>query len=320
MPLASVIIPIYNRSHLLREAIKSVLQQEGIDFELLVVDDGSTEDLASVCYGFSDSRIVYYRQNHAGQSSACNLGLLKAKGKYIAYLDSDDLWPRNYLKTMVEMLDNNEEYGAVYARVVVLCPDGKKEELSNSERNKSGWITRYLLDSGGPCLMPSAFCFRRSVWNNVFWDEAIKRSPDYDFFLRFSLETQFLFVPGTYVIKRSLPDSLSSSQDPICFIDKAHILERFYYKLGGGSYVKRRVANRKISRAYCKAGKISMALGNKHLAILWFRRAIKYYPIDIRLYVNLIQAVLGSSPNNAPNWQIPAPLPSYVTVKRRAQE
>jgi len=315
----SVIIPTYNRSHLVKEAIESVLRQDYVDFEVIVVDDGSTDGTASICQKLSGDRVRYYYKDNAGQSSARNLGLIKAKGKYIAYLDEDDLWPSDYLKTVVRQLDANEDYGATYTRVIELYPDGRKREMGTSEHNKSGWITKYFFDLS-PCLMPSSTCFRKSVWKDVFWDEALKKCPDYDVFLRVSTRTQFLFVPDTYVIKRWYPDNLSSQKNPIGFIDKAHTLERFYFHLGGNKYVAPKMANRQISRAYRKAGKISIALGNKHAALLLFKKAISYYPADFRLYINLIQALLKNiRSGNIPDWQMPEPLPPYITVSQKVR-
>lgn len=317
MPRVSVIIPTYNRSHLVREAIESVLQQTYTDFEALVVDDGSTDNTSSVVKQIPDSRVRYYYKDNGGQSSALNLGLTKAKGNYIAYLDEDDLWPPHYLESAVGQLDANKKYGATYTRVIELHPDGSKREMSSSERYRSGWITKYFFDFS-PCLMPSATCFRKSVWKDIFWDEALKRSPDYDVFLRISTKTQFLFVPNTFIIKRIMPDSLSSTADPIGIIDGVHSLERFYFHFGGNKYASRKAANRKISHRYRKAAKISQTFGNRHAAIFLFKRAIRYYPVDLRLYVNLIKALLKNIRSESiPDWQMPGPLPPYITVTQK---
>lgn len=317
IPRVSVIIPTYNRSCRVKEAIESVLQQSYTDFEVLVIDDGSTDYTRSVVKRFSDERIRYFYKDNGGQSSARNLGLIKARGDYVAYLDEDDLWLSGYLENIVRQLDTKEDYGATYTRVIESYPNSRKREMGISERNESGWITQYFFEFS-PCLMPSATCFRKSVWKDVFWDEALKRCPDYDVFLRVSTKTQFLFVPDTYVIKRWYPDNLSSLKDPIGFIDKAHTLERFYFQLGGNKYVTHKRASRKISRAYRKAGKISMALGDKRAAVLFFKKAISYYPMDLRLYINLMRILLKKIQiENIPDWHMPEPLSPHVTVTQK---
>jgi len=314
MPAVSVIIPTFNRSSLVKEAVESVLQQNYSDFEVLVVDDGSTDDTGPVIKQITDDRIKYHYKPNGGQSNARNFGLVLAKGKYVAFLDEDDLWPADYLETMLKHLETNGDYGAVYTRVIVLTPDGQKRELSTPERYRSGWITKYYFDAS-PCLMPSATCFRKSTWEDIFWDEALKRSPDYDVFLRISTKTQFLFVPDTFVIKRSQPDSLSSTFNPVGPIDGAQVLERFYFHLGGDKHVSLKLAKRKISHRYRKAAKVADALKNRQIAIELFKKAIRYKPLDGRLYTDMLTVLLKSRKSETtPDWQMPEPLPPYITA------
>ena len=91
MPLFSVIIPVFNRVSLLAETLASVMRQREGDFEVVVVDDGSSEDVAEVTGVYGD-RVRLLRQNNAGQAAARNLGIAEARGEYLAFLDSDDLW------------------------------------------------------------------------------------------------------------------------------------------------------------------------------------------------------------------------------------
>ena len=313
MPIFSVIIPTYNRSKLVKEAIGSVLKQIFTDFEILVIDDGSTDDTRSVMEQISDRRLKYFYKSNSGQSSARNLGLLRAKGEFVAYLDEDDLWPADYLFILAKQLEQHEEYGAAYARVIVSYPDGRKRELGSEDRYRSGWITRHIIEHY-PDLMPSATCFRRSVCKGIFWDEAIIRNPDYDYFLRMSTKIRFLFVPNAFVIKRDMPDSLSSLTDPIAHLNVARTLERFYFQLGGDKYVSLEATKRKISHRYRKAAKISQSLGNHSVAACLFRKAASYYPTDMRLYIDMFRVLLkGKGKNHTSDWHIPESLPPYIT-------
>jgi glycosyltransferase involved in cell wall biosynthesis len=313
-PRVSVIIPTYNRASLLREAVESVLGQKHADLELVIVDDGSADDTRSVVGAFSDERIRYFYKDNGGLSSACNFALRRITGEHVAYLDSDDMWPSDYLETMLKNFDLRSDYGAAYTRVVELYPDDKQRELSSPERNRSGPITQHLFGLG-PCLMPSATCSRRSVWAGVWWDEALKRSNDFDVLLRISARTQFLFVPETYVLKRWFPENLSSSKDPINFIEKARVLERFYDDFDGSKHVSRRAAFHRISHTYRKAGEICYSLGDKEAALMFFSKAVKYYALDVRLYVNLLRALLAKSDLSLGHqWEMPKPLSPEITV------
>ena len=92
MPKVSVVIPTFNRADTIGDSIKSVLEQTFKDFEVIVVDDGSTDGTESVVAAFGDSRIKYIMQDNAGACAARNNGIRHANGEYIAFQDSDDYW------------------------------------------------------------------------------------------------------------------------------------------------------------------------------------------------------------------------------------
>ena len=305
MPNVSVVIPTYNRRKLVKEAIESVLGQSYTDVEVLVVDDGSTDDTSSVVRQIPDSRVKYYYKNNSGPAAARNLGLDKSKGRYISFLDSDDLWPPEYLETIIDQLDNNKDYNAAYTRVICIQQDGTKADMSVDKRYKSGCMTRDFFATS-PCLFPSAICFHKSVWENIFWDEQLIGVEDYDIFVRISTKTKFLFVPDTSIIKRWQPNNLSSEPTPIGTVYGGQILERFYFNLGGDKFVSRKIATRKISHRYRKASKIFRKSGNRRAAVLLAKRAIYHYPLDLRLYGDLLRAyLLNPQKDSLPDWQIP---------------
>lgn len=107
LPLVSVIIPTYNRSKWLVEAIRSVLNQTYGNYEILVIDDGSEENIANLSI-LKNNKIKYFRNENRGVAFSRNYGIKKAKGKYIAFLDSDDFWVKNKLEVQVKKLEETE--------------------------------------------------------------------------------------------------------------------------------------------------------------------------------------------------------------------
>ena len=103
-PFFSVIIPTYNRAHMLERAIKSVLAQTYKNFELIVVDDGSTDETKELLSKYKD--IHYYKIDNSGVSFARNFGVSKSKGKYLCFLDSDDEWLNEKLKAQYQQIEN----------------------------------------------------------------------------------------------------------------------------------------------------------------------------------------------------------------------
>lgn len=104
--MISVVLPSYNRAHILPRAIESILGQTYKDIELIIVDDGSSDNTAEVVGRFSDSRIVYVRQENAGACAARNNGIAHARGDYIAFQDSDDIWHQDKLEKQLATLQN----------------------------------------------------------------------------------------------------------------------------------------------------------------------------------------------------------------------
>src|SRR4030042_4827818 len=104
MPKVSVIIPTYNRGNLVLESIQSVFAQTFSDYEIIVIDDGSTDNTREVLHPYL-SKLTYIYEKNSGQSFARNIGILASKGEYIAFLDSDDLWEPEKLETQVKLLD-----------------------------------------------------------------------------------------------------------------------------------------------------------------------------------------------------------------------
>jgi glycosyltransferase involved in cell wall biosynthesis len=109
----SVVIPTYNSAHLLDDALQSVLEQTYKDFEIIVVDDGSTDNTSEVVSKYND-KLHYFRVDNRGPAKARNYGISKATGKYIAFLDADDKWLPTKLEKQVSMFEQNPEFGMVF--------------------------------------------------------------------------------------------------------------------------------------------------------------------------------------------------------------
>ncbi len=143
MPRVSVVIPLYNKASSVRAAVDSVLGQSYADFELIVVDDGSTDSSVSVVAGSRDGRIRLLAQANAGPGAARNRGLGVARGEYVAFLDADDEWEPEFLDLAVAALDSHPECGAwVSGRAV------GPARASQGPRNRRMGLT------GGPWRLP----------------------------------------------------------------------------------------------------------------------------------------------------------------------
>jgi glycosyltransferase involved in cell wall biosynthesis len=173
-PLISVIVPVYNGSDFLSEAIDSIRQQMYGSIEIIVVDDGSTDSTPQIINGFASS-IQSIRQNNAGPAAARNAGLRLARGEVIGFLDTDDLWPPDKLKIQMQCLMDNPHVEMVMGRIQVIELPGaiKRRHRFNIEQEPA--VNVHL---GGAL-------FRRSIFGKVgAFDESLRYSEDIDFFMR----------------------------------------------------------------------------------------------------------------------------------------
>jgi glycosyltransferase involved in cell wall biosynthesis len=306
VPKVSVIIPTYNRQDMVGEAVQSVLNQTEHDLEVIVVDDGSIDNTRSAIESLNDHRVRYFYKTNGGPASARNFGLNKANGEFVAFLDHDDLWPADFLEVMVSQLEKRTDYGAAYSPIKLLRNNGSVIKSYKKPENKSGWITRDLFNKS--FVWTSATIIRKSALENIWYDETLRQSyEDGDFFLRLSTRIQFLFVEEVEAIKMEHASNLSAKVgiQPTRIL----VLERFYFRLGGDKLVPAKIAMRKISHACRKVAEDKRREGYRTEAITLYKRAIEYWPVDLRLYIGFLKALFLKSINDPkPDWKMPPPL------------
>jgi glycosyltransferase involved in cell wall biosynthesis len=219
----SIIMPAYNRGYIISEALQSVSGQTFRNFDLIVVDDGSTDDTAAVVQHFSDARLRYVRhEKNKGYSGACNTGLRQARGEWIAFLDSDDLWKPEKLEKDMDFLERHAEADAVFT-------DLEKQDGSRhvpSFMRESPCMFSLLSEKKWPreviftkremylCLLqevpikPSALMIRRSAAETLEpFNESWPSGSDWDFLLRFSKHFRFGYIDETLALLRVQADA-----------------------------------------------------------------------------------------------------------------
>ncbi len=195
----SIIIPTYNRLSFLKEAVESVLNQTYQDFELILVDDGSTDGTKEFAAGLSN-RLKYVYQKNSGPSAARNRGISASRGEYITFLDSDDLWLETKLQVELDFLKANREAIVCYTDEIWIRK-GVRVNPKNKHRKYSGWIFEQCLPL---CIVsPSSVLMRREFFESVgYFDEKLPACEDYDLWLRASLKMPFHFIPRKLIMKR----------------------------------------------------------------------------------------------------------------------
>ena len=198
-PTVSVILPTYNRGWCLKEAIDSVLAQEFADYELIVVDDGSTDETRAILESYGRA-IIVRRQSNRGVSAARNRGIAGSRGQLVAFLDSDDLWLPKKLTRQVEFFKTNPD-ALICQTEETWVRNGVRVNPRKRHQKLSGLIFESSLDL---CLVsPSAVMIRKSLFDAVgVFDERLPACEDYDLWLRVSCRYPVYLIDEPLIIKR----------------------------------------------------------------------------------------------------------------------
>jgi glycosyltransferase involved in cell wall biosynthesis len=197
-PAVSVIIPVFNRAWCLAETLQSVLDQTFKNFEVIVVDDGSTDGTSALLRQFPQVRVHRWEDNR-GVSAARNRGIEMARGEWICFLDSDDRWIANKLQVQVDWMQAHPECPACYTDEIWIR-NGVRVNPKNKHRKYSGDIFRHCLPL---CIIsPSSIMMRVSVLETIGgFDTALAACEDYDLWLRLASSYPVEFIPEKLIIK-----------------------------------------------------------------------------------------------------------------------
>jgi GT2 family glycosyltransferase len=209
MVSVSIIIPTFNRSIRLKRAIESVYNQTYRDYELLIIDDGSSDETSKMVADFFPKSRYFYQPN-SGVSSARNTGISHAKGTWIAFLDSDDEWLPLKLEKQLELLSNNPDHKICHTNEQWIR---NNTEVNQMEKHKKsgGWIFPQCLPL---CAMsPSSIVMHRSIFNDVGgFDTSLPACEDYDMWLRITAKYPVLFIEEPQIIKHGGHDDQLSKK------------------------------------------------------------------------------------------------------------
>ena len=209
MPLISVIIPVYNGEKTLRETIESVLNQTESDFELIVINDGSRDATLDIVASIQDPRLKVFSYPNAGVSASRNRGFSHAEGKFIAFLDADDLWTPDKLEAQLRVLQENPQAAVAYSWTDHI--DESSQFLSPGPHvTLSGDVYARLL-LGNFLSNGSNVLIRAHALTEVGgFDELLTHGEDWDMWLRLAARYHFVAVPYSQILYRTSTASASS--------------------------------------------------------------------------------------------------------------
>ncbi len=287
MKKVSVIIPVYNVEKYIAETIRSVLEQTYQNFEILIIDDGSSDQSREICQQFTDPRIRIIHQKNRGLAGARNTGIRNAQTDYIAFLDGDDLWLPEKLEKHIKHLDNSPMVGISFSRSAFIDEAG--HFLSSYQMPKLKNITTDLLLHCNPVGNGSAPVIRREALEAIkfqdvvhgfhedyYFDEQFRRAEDIELWLRITIQTpwQIEGIPEVLTLYRVNTQSLSANlQEQLESWEKVINKTKSYaselvsrWEKPAKAYRLQILARSAIRQ---KAGSVAVSLFNKALMVYW---------------------------------------------------
>lgn len=289
MTTVSTIIPAYNAAKFVREAVDSALAQIGVENEVIVVDDGSTDETPQILAEYG-SRIQVVRQVNQGQHAARNHGARVARGEWLAFLDADDIWLPEKLARQLACdepqadlrFTHRENFGEI-DRVTRHPP------LPSSGFFSDPFNSMFVLNP----ITTSSVLLRKSVFQNLggFCEQLTIGCEDWDLWLRYAqLGKRFAFLPKVLLRYRLHPQSTSKSVGRMCRA-RLEVMKRALSTEKGrslpGPVLRRVYAN------HWQAAGWDAAPVDRWQSILWYCKSLRYAPTDVIAYKGIIKSLLG---------------------------
>ncbi len=227
--LVSVIIPSYNSAAYLAEAIDSAFKQTFKNIEIIVIDDGSSDNTADIIKPYLN-RIQYYKKQNAGPASARNVGLSHAKGDYVAFLDADDVWVPEKLEKQLKLIESNPAIGIVTCGEHQMDVNGKVFDSTRyiQYKDKNEFLNQMLIKNmvgGGSCCVVRRKCFDRIG----LFDENLRGTEDWDMWMRLAEEYEVASIAEPLFYARIVPNSVSSLQNSMkMFNNEIKLLDKVF--------------------------------------------------------------------------------------------
>ncbi len=270
-PLISVWMAAYNAADYIERAIESVLIQNYRNFELIVVDDGSTDRTADIIRGFKHEAIKYFLKEHGGLASARNVQLNKSAGSYIVTLDSDDMMTPDFLARHLQAFERNPEADLVYCDDYLIDEKDKPiRVIDRPEYPDSRKLVSDLFRCGFP-IVPFRTCVRKSVFDKIgLYDETLLVAEDYDMMRRFVKEgLRIRHMPGAFYLRRVNTASHSRSFNPAKAKSQFEAIRRYIdtftaEELFPDVQWDKLAADERTLLAKCKAALVYIGIGQEY--------------------------------------------------------
>lgn len=294
-PLVSVIIPLYNCEEFAAEAIESVLAQTYQNFEIIVINDGSTDRSADAVKRYLD-RIVYREQKNSGSAVARNEGIKLAKGELIAFLDADDLWLPDRLESQVPHFETHPETGLAHADRILFDSETNEEFPDDNDaalKAKTGNILPELFQYN--FIATQTVMIRRECFEDVgLFDPEFRAAQDYNMWLRICKKYAVHYMPKV-VARYRIHEGQISWRFDVSYESERRVIEKFIEQNPGMEFLKTFSVEARLADLYYRFGHDCFHSRNFEKARETLSKSLNYKWANPRAALFLMLSVAGPS-------------------------
>ncbi len=286
-PKVSICIPTYNRKEYLKETLDSILAQTYKNYEIVIVDDGSTDSTAEMIKNL-DFPVTYHWQKNAGDAAARNKLIQLAKGDYISFIDSDDLLMPDAIERMIHAMQAETEEVIVYGSYYRIDQAGNVYGKCK-RRLRSGNITKHLFET--ILIHACGSMFPSKIFKKpVVFDTSLRVCSDYDLWLSLSLDYRFIALDYPTFKRRRHLNNLSDSSFENC-LTEFNVLKHFYYEKGGKEVIPEKTAMKVLSKGGRRTGRCAIREGLYNQACQLLRQSFRQHP-NLKSLIHWIRAMI----------------------------
>lgn len=281
-PLVSIVLPTYNCAEYLPCSIGSILAQTYNSYETIVIDDGSIDITKEVLSPFMQ-KIKYIKLGkNKGLPTVRNVGIQAAQGKYIAFIDADDIWLPEKLSNGIEFLETNPEFSMVYSRHVNIDNMGNTIDECSKRQLPSGNIFTQLFTEQNFIITSSVLVLKKVFDTVGLFDTKLFNCQDWDMWLRIAFYFKVASIDKVLVKYRHNPRSLSKDRNNVLKYQKIIIDKTYNEFKEKDNGISEKLYKKRLASHYAKAGRHYLRLGDKNLANENLRLSLKYNLFNFR--------------------------------------
>lgn len=287
MPFFSVIISLYNKEEFIENTVKSVLNQTFTDFEIIVVNDGSTDQSEAKVLTFQDTRIKFFNKTNGGVSSARNFGIEKSTSNYICFLDADDYWYPDFLNNFYKTISQNSEQKVFSCAIEIQTSKTISPAIYSINSEKNTQLVNYFEASlKQSILFTSAVAIHKTVFEKVgIFDEKMKTGEDTDLWIRIGLHYPILFM-NSILVRYNYDEKGLSRQ-----------IKDFNKSLNYNNFIELEKNNTALKtfldyNRFSDAIKAKLYENKEHFKLMYSQINHKYLPIKKRILLNMPTYIL----------------------------